>query len=273
MELALIPPTPLLLLNDAQRYQLMLPHMLKDQEYASAYWDYCQNNDKYVILDNGAAEQSPYETKALLAIAKQFMVDEMVVPDVMGDWNETVTAASLFAREWLNYWQRGLGNKPWKLGFVAQGKTAEEAIMCAISMYTHPLVGKLMDVVYVPRLLLSVNNHTARLRVAQHLHNFFRAQGVPMDIHFLGASTVWPAEVLHAADSGYVRSLDTSMPFVFSQKPFLGRVDNRDTWAQIPHRGSDSDYWTRTWDDEELDLVRHNVATLRGWAQTSPSRV
>jgi hypothetical protein len=99
MELALIPPTPLLLLNDAHKYQLMLPHMLKDQEYASAYWDYCQDNNKYVILDNGAAEQSPYETKALLAIAKQFMVDEMVVPDVMGDWNETVTAASLFARE------------------------------------------------------------------------------------------------------------------------------------------------------------------------------
>jgi hypothetical protein len=264
MELALIPPMGLLDYGFSTKYQLMLPHMLRNEKYAEFYYNLCLNHNRYVILDNGAAEQISYSGHALAIVAQQYLVDEMVVPDVLGDCDATIAKAVEFATMWRNHISSS-NNRPFKLGFVAQGTNVVEAVNCAISMGHISRVRPLMDVLYIPRLLVSSKEPHARLHVAAQLRNHF---GPDMPIHFLGASAIWPEEILHAANfPANIRSIDTSMPFVFAQEPYLGRVDHRETWTRIPHRTDDTEYWDHVWTERELEVVKHNVRVLSNWAR------
>lgn len=255
IECALIPPVAMLSYNKSQKFQLMLPHLIRDQKYRRSYRGYCNDEEKYVILDNGAAESVHPLNASLIKIAGDFGVDEVVAPDVLSDKNGTVVKTSHFLNALMNspLWEK----KDVKVGVVAQGFDHKEAFKC-VELLVNSYLGDRIGVVYIPRLLVNSNHLEARLLLAHAIH----VEWPHLEIHFLGASRLWLQEPLAMATATpFVRSIDTSVPFTeaFYSRP-LGknlqgkpRPDRYFGWA--------------TSSDIKLEIIEKNVRRYLGWTR------
>lgn len=260
MKLALIPPVQLLNYTEQTNTQLMLPHLLRNSKYAEHYKNLCSFPDQYVIMDNGAAEGSQFDAHQLCIIANEFQVDELVLPDVMGDWPATAGLGIQFLDQYDDF---GLSLDV-KLGVVAQGRNGKEAFECVREVVSHRPGD--IEVIYIPRLLVTPDDLMIRLTLAKEMNRYFADN---YEIHLLGASRHFPNELQIAAQYGdIIRSMDTSMPFVY------GRYQYRVTGeaAQViapPHREKDDDYFFRIWSATEELYAQYNVMDMLSWARGS----
>jgi hypothetical protein len=250
MELALIPPFQLLCDTYLTSMQMLLPHLLSNSEYITYYIAHCTDSDNVVIMDNGAAEQKFFQEENLIEIASGLRVSELVAPDVMADATGTIAMSHAFIQR-ARY--EGL-EVP--IGIVAQGKNLIDALRCA-----KELLATTSDIktVYIPRLLLKNERPYIRLKLAERIKQY----APEVDIHFLGASTLWCGEILEAARSGLVRSLDTSLPYVYARQRLLLEFDS----TPIKHRGGDDDFFTRIWNDDEVTVAKSNVQQVLNWSR------
>lgn len=253
MKLALIPPVELLEYTERSNMQLMLPHMLRNARYANLYGALCRDPKQYVILDNGAAEgEDTFDNEALRLIAENMGANELVVPDSLGNASETIASLDFFVEELGDTYPTEL---PFKLGVVAQGRGYEDALRCArIMIKAHPWI----EIVYIPRLLVNGANPSVRIKLARELHQLYPT----ITFHLLGASSLWSSEILQAAQCKFIRSMDTSMPFVYAQQKELVT-----SGYALPHRGDSKDYFHRIWLDTELSFVELNVRTMLRWSR------
>lgn len=102
-------------------YVMILAHLLKDGLYDQKYFN---KDNQYVILDNGLYEQSQVsndlETYIQLAETCGINIHEIVIPDVMFNYEETIR---LFEKniETIKKWQH-----KYRFMFVAQALTYDE---------------------------------------------------------------------------------------------------------------------------------------------------
>lgn len=102
-------------------YVMILAHLLKDGLYNQKYFN---KDNQYVILDNGLYEQSQVsndlETYIQLAETCGINIHEIVIPDVMFNYEETIR---LFEKniETIKKWQH-----KYRFMFVAQALTYDE---------------------------------------------------------------------------------------------------------------------------------------------------
>jgi hypothetical protein len=258
MELALIPPMYYLVHTWDMKYHLILPHLLENPGYSEYVEDVCRISDEFVILDNGLAENQQIKPVALIAIGTYYGVDEIVVPDVLGKREASVERAVDFMVELDRV--REDHDYPNSLAFVAQGETVAETTQCAVDYLDNSATGAHVATIMIPRRLVSPEQPHARLQVAQNLYN---AGLGGVNIHLLGASKYFPQELRVAArDYPFIRSLDTSMPYVFAQHGV--KVDSG---HMPPHRDSSQKYWGwRPPSQYHRDVVSHNVNTMKRWA-------
>jgi len=257
MKLAPIAPVDLLYTLERSNYQLMLPQLLRKERYAAFYAELCRDPEQYVILDNGAAEDEPFDFEALAVICQTMKPDELVLPDVYGDAAATLQLA-VECFDWFAESDEWEQMSSVKLGVVLTGKSPAQAFELLEQLYDR---GYVLDVVYMPRLLVQPNRLDARIDLAhrvQDLHSVMRRE-VP--IHFLGTSPLWAAEIRTAAKYvPFVRGVDTSMPFNYA----WGRVDlKHDPRKQVSRPEY---YFDLTFDDEQLALASLNLHTMQHWA-------
>jgi hypothetical protein len=213
MRLALIPPVSLLGATFRTDYQLMLPQLCDNPTYAGAYRSHCKDPRTYVILDNGAAEGHAPNKIELLQYANRFKVDEIVLPDVLGDMNKTLE----LSRECLDYMHMTTTIKQFNTMFVCQGADQFEFVERADIAARWPEVTS----IGIPRhTLVTCDNKLARVSIANILQSGERFN---KQIHFLGASPFSPTEAKLLADPSVttqrlVRGMDTSMPFNYAYK-------------------------------------------------------
>lgn len=251
MECALIPPVSLLAYNNDQRYQLMLPHLLNHSAtYKRKYKAYAKDRSKYVILDNGAAEGVKPRPDQLADLAIQYKVQEVVAPDVLGNYEQTVVDTHDFMR-----YARDLDFI--RLGIVAQGRNVQEAMWC-VAATLRSEHWRYVNVVYLPRLLVTPEQPQARISLAQAIHQ----RWPDLQIHFLGASRHWLQEALAASRTvPFVRSIDTSVPFteatygrLLGKTPTgLARPDDYFDWSPLT--------------DASREIVKKNVGRYIGWTK------
>jgi hypothetical protein len=207
MKLALIPPHDLSFCQVTD-YRLILPSSYDNEDHAYAVMRTRRRPGSFLMLDNGIAEGEAYPAKELFAQATQFMANEIVLPDVIGDWLGTMTAVGHFS-EYVDM------DGPFGFMGVIQGKNVPE--LCdMVSFY--------LDLPYVtsigiPRhLITSLEGGECpdiRLIMAKHI----RSQRSHIDIHLLGLNTHCINEMqLFGADyrTLSVRGVDTSAPFVYA---------------------------------------------------------
>ena len=248
MQTAIIPPIDLLTekLVESQEMYMFLPHLLDREEYR-AHITRCEG---YRILDNGAAEGTTYEFDALNSIAATFYIDEVVIPDVIGDCDLTIELA-----RWAGSAAKPQGVK-WMA--VVQGQKISEVLKCWREMLRLEWV----DVIGVPRHL-NKYHPTARFALIQSL----RQMSTPDEdffakpVHALGSHS-WVSEVAALARLGCVRSIDTSLPLHMAQ---LG--ESLRTAQEGQKRPAD--YFEHRWTQEEVVMARDNIRVFQHWA-TAP---
>ncbi|MGW8180763.1 MAG: hypothetical protein ACWGQW_18685, partial [bacterium] len=158
----------------------------------------------YVILDNGAAEGQTMSWNQMFNLATSWPVNEVVLPDKLRNAEFSITNALSAKKLGRQLRDRGI-----KLMAVAQGETLAEVMKC---IYAYAGMDYI-SVIGLPRVLNAQFRTTSRLRLAESLANDRDLHG--FELHCLGSHYPFPKEVYELAQLPNVRSMDTSMPWVY----------------------------------------------------------
>lgn len=225
--------------------QLMLPQMMKDDVYRYVYQKHCDDPDQFVILDNGAAEGVSFPLADLMHMAKAYGVDEVVLPDVIGDAEATrYKAQGAFLRlPWLH-------ESDLRLQYVVQGSTFDEFADEIEWAAFHSRI----DTIGIPRHAVStLNAEDARFELALQA---FEVNPVK-PVHLLGGSPVFPAEIGAYDWPKNVRSHDTSSPFNYAFNQTKLRSGD---FIRRPTK-----YFSLEWSAFDEECLKENVRDLLGW--------
>lgn len=204
MKLALIPPYSQMNTIYRTNYQLVLPEHLNNKLYQEAYITARRGGD-YLIMDNGAAEGELLSPGQLRSKALGLMVNEIVVPDVLGNMMETLQLVKEF-------FQLGVDHRFKYMG-VIQGQTLDECCACVEAYYEEH--GNI-TVLGIPRHLIDTcKDKTVRAQLALYIR-----QNCPgYQVHLLGTNPSYIKELRdHATEfhAAGVRGVDTSAPFNYA---------------------------------------------------------
>jgi len=250
VKLALIPPFAFagdMLLSN---YQLVLPECFRSDVYtAKVYAMRAQGRSDFIMLDNGAAEGNAWHPQALQAIAREFKVDEIVVPDMLGEKDGTLDLLEQYEKELTPDELREFRH----MG-VPQGQTEIEFMAC-IDAFAEKMW---IDTIGVPRhMLQTLGNKFARVRLANWI---IQRHPGRFKVHYLGSSAQMlnEAKMLQVA-TPWARGMDTSMPYYAA---FHG-IDISEPDPPIIARPEN--YFERAAFEFGRAYLEANLMTLKGW--------
>jgi hypothetical protein len=226
---------------------LAIPECLNCIDYVNLYKE-ASELKHHITLDNGAAEGPMADLEEFTRAADRMGVAEIVLPDIIGNKLKTITAVDNFLDRY------PFAGRKFQCMAVLHGNTMREAIQAARYYANHvPSVTTLG----LPRVLITLlESKSARIDLANVIERTFPKR---FQIHLLGASAYWPAEVRFVAKyAGHVRSMDTSMPFNFA---LANKRLTEPTKVVRPDK-----YFTTIHPDDRSQLVLENVYILKGWA-------
>jgi hypothetical protein len=255
--LALIPPHEYALasINKDQTY-LFLPQFLGDTDYKE-YVKTARNTARWTILDNGAFEGATIDGLDLVSLASYYSIDEVVVPDVLGDAEATLRSLGTLIEdldpdEWHNR----------RYAVVVQGTSYDECCSfidrVVMMKNTYALSG--LKTFCIPKHLgkttygNEITRSTIRLRLANYIHSKHTDR---FEVHFLGAMPNYIGELAHLQTYN-VRSVDTSMPYVYALA-----YEDLPKWKTPPDIERQEGYFDMVFDPHQKALADANVAYLR----------
>jgi DNA-binding Lrp family transcriptional regulator len=261
-ELILIPPFSLLSQSiGPSASHLLLPQLFEHHQEYRDYVKQAVTADTFSILDNGAFEKAAnYDGIYLVDLAKTVGISEVVVPDVLGDSEQTIAKFQEFIDE-LEY-------SEWNVRqymVVVQGKTYEDC--CAFIDEVIYMKGRYglggFTTLGIPKHLCKttegneIRRSSIRLRLANYIKSKYQYDR--FQIHFLGANPAWISEIAHLETYG-VRSIDTSMPYVYAFQDLDMSVpyvqDNYDLERQ-------EEYFDLVPDIDQQKLITTNINFMR----------
>jgi hypothetical protein len=251
MELAVIPPTPMLGHILAQPIHLCLAHLvLADDKYAE-YYRNRRSEKEYVILDNSAYEfERSLSVEELMEASKKIQPSEFVLPDVMCNKDETVAEVI-----------KALDAIQISIPFMAvpQGKNYYEWNECLEEILA--LGDPRIKTIGIPRVIDTWN----RFR-----YPMIKMIPETMNIHLLGWAGGTAASVPLVIEKLYpkrVRSIDTAKPIHYA----LANQAITDMFyaagVNAPTRGTD--YFNTSWIDFGVlaRRVRSNIEAMKGFVK------
>jgi hypothetical protein len=253
-----IPPFQMLDSTLSTYRHLMLPHLL-DYEVYSAHFSRVKGLGQYIILDNGMAEGVETSSDKLIEIAYKYKVDELVLPDVLGEAEATYDKVLDFMADYRN-------RVPVQtlLGYVLQGNSPGEVMTHYNRVCSNAKLHMRINVWYLPRLLVTPRHPNARISVAHHILSVEGNMRKP--IHFLGAAPSFISEAQSIRDvlKGRVRSMDTSAPYVYALegKSIAPGV--------VAHRNLER-YFTSLISPEVRQLAHQNCEVMNAWIGSQAS--
>jgi len=250
MQLALIPPRGLYKIAELTDMHLALAQISEDS-YMRQHERLGLNPDRFVIVDNGAAEGTPVGDALLIERAWRYHAKELVIPDHMGDKDLTLRRLKMFLTNWKDF-----HNRP-EVDFmgVVQGRNDLQIMRC---VEAYAATGE-VHTIGIPRILITqYKDPDVRIRLSRAIHQAFPAFG----IHFLGTNPEALPEVYRAASAApWVRSVDTSLPFNYA----LAGVKLSFTSPVI--KRPDNYFRTDFGSPMSFNYLRENVTTMIRWAR------
>lgn len=250
MKLAIIPPFSMLGATALSTYHLMLAQLADHPEYLKTY-QVARSMGDFIILDNGAAEGEQVDNEELLRVAQLVNPQEIVLPDVMRDPDATFEAI-------IKFMMQGYVRPEYRYMGVVQSAGSIQHARDMIDTYSEM---DWVDTIGLPRhLLQTCNDRTVRVNLALETAAQY---GNRFQIHLLGASPLWSAELEMAAKAlnhlDCVRGMDTSMPFNYGIKhtsvkgtDYIKRIDN---------------YFEYQPSDYERSIIMQNIIDMMEWAK------
>ena len=256
MKMIYIPPLQMITETGKSRLQLMLPHMTSHETYAR-HFHKAKGLGRYTILDNGAAEGVDITPARLSSTAWNYKVDELVLPDAMGDPERTLHLAIDFHAS-----ERHRIPVKTKLGYVLHGNNAMSTYETYLAL-RETVLFKWIRVLYLPRRLVTEDDPFARLAAARTI---LEVEGTAdRRIHFLGAAPTFLREPLHVTKQKLpIRSMDTSAPFVYA-------IRGRSVDTRMSIRREVDTYFGTPMSNATKELAMTNMTTMDGWASEEAS--
>jgi hypothetical protein len=210
-------------------YHLVLAqYVLEGFKYRDFYKD-CHDRGDFIMLDNGAAEEGTLTIDHLVKAAEDIHADEIILPDVMGEYAKTLDLA------FDSYVQSII--PPRKRAVVPQGNNIDEWMTCANYFVEN------MDF-----RTMCIPKHTERFPGGRlKILHAIKSLGWDTDynIHLLG---VWDNPVYEVAtvqtEFPWVRGIDTAAPFAWAQENVLLK--------STEHMGHISHVWGKSFNRETL---------------------
>lgn len=263
MQLAVISPTAFLS-QFASRgdIHLVLAHLVLQDP---AYRDFYRRESKYKILDNGAFELRRSLTPGeLLEAASMVKADEIVAPDVIGAKEATMHVVESFT------YAIKSKNLPYKIMAVPQGEDAFEWIECFVRFCKD----KWVDVVGIGyksclplKTLTSCLNRLGvesdtRLIVVQAASQ----TSARKTIHLLGGGSC-ANEIIYQSNFSTVRSMDTSLPYVYGKEKILLDVTGNE--IILRPEGKSINFQDDTLGEDQKSIIIQNIDIMKGFATSA----
>ena len=122
-KVAQIVPVSCLHMIQGNHYHMCLAHLVEASDEYTKFYRGMSEHGKYVLMDNGAAENSQLGVDELLAMYDKVKPTEIVVPDTLCDMEDTLKKMDSFVSEYGGiYWSND--EKGW--GYGVAPKSREE---------------------------------------------------------------------------------------------------------------------------------------------------
>jgi hypothetical protein len=255
MRAALIPPKGLYdTAMQSDIHLVLAQHTMTD--YVVNYM-YNVGDDDFVIVDNGAAEGNMVSFETLLQRAYAYGAEEIVLPDVIGDFSNTMLLVEHSLVQWKQSAVYGGLKFPQAMAVVQSNGASSEWQDCIRFFERFPQITTLG----IPRHFVDKDKwmrHQVLSWIKGHdLDKRFQ-------VHLLGTNPKFPAEVsVLAKDHSWVRSVDSSLPYNYA---IAGQP--LDAMPRKEPIGRPDGYFTeeRKYDQDQRALVIDNINTFMRWA-------
>lgn len=207
MKLAHIVPENMLQVTASNQYHMSLAHLIYANKRYRLFYKTMSALGRYVLMDNGAAEDSQLSVDQLFECWKWCHPTEMVLPDTLLNSDETFTKSA----EALKYFK----SKGVTANFMAvpQGKTLDEWVYCAEKLMTlNPTC------IGVSKFLtIATSDVDVRYKAVKELSNLVKKTGQEIEVHLLGCDA-GPSEVKQIHDDfEFVRGCDTALAYIYTK--------------------------------------------------------
>jgi hypothetical protein len=251
MKAALIPPKGFFGTVRASDYHLVLAQ-IKDPAYIYTYIDLVESGD-YIILDNGAAEGRTVKDEYLIQRAVQYGANEIVVPDVLGEPEQTLERAHKF---WEVAHSECFSTKRAKfMGVVQSQGDLGSMIKCVEGFAEMPIT-----TLGIPRHFVDKDKY-ARYNFLSWLRN--NGYDKRFEVHLLGTNPRFPTEICTLNEvHPWVRGVDSSLPYNYTIAGL--KLDGKN------HPDGGINRITGYFDVQQnidVSLLDANIATFMRWAR------
>lgn len=234
----------------------LAPYALTIPEYKQ-YFIKAKSKGRFIILDNGVAEDVLISDDKLVKLAIELKVDELVIPDVIGDYKKTKTKRIKFLDK---YYQK-LKDNNIKLMSVIQGKSIIEYQR----NYAELLIDDRIATVGIPFRMMYANFALTKstkegqcyLNRVIFVGNY--ARGYYKPIHLLGCNL--PIEMIVHSRMDLVRSMDSKLMMRYGMSKKMFTQDD----FQKPKQKV---YIDKAVTNDEIDIAVKNIEKLQkelGW--------
>ena len=200
--------------------------------------DWYKDSRNFKMLDNGAYEGKAIRMQELLDIARALKVDEVVIPDVIGNAKKTL--------ENIRSLRKAIAQE-FKVAAVPQGQTVTEFLECfkVVSCMDD------IDTICFPKWL-----SLTRPAVVHHLRQS-KQLSYKFEYHLMGLDN--PAELFLYRGQD-IRSVDTSMPFTYAYHYRTIELFEPVNLTRVPMR--------QQFDRKQLELLERNFKVLNDVVRT-----
>jgi len=208
----------------------------------------------FLMLDNGACEGHLVSNEELMQTANTYMVNEIVVPDVLCDMEATLNLVKGFQDVALN-------SPEFNYMGVLQGLTMAELLEC-LRMYAQM---SYISTIAIPRHVETTVGYGTRWRIVRHIREHYSfPQGPHYQIHLLGTNPAYINElIVHNRDyeDAGVRGVDTASPYYYAMN---GKLIKDLEGCKRP-----DDYYNHKFTKSEHQLAKANTSEVSLWTRGS----
>lgn len=257
MKFFTLPPTSNLdLMELGTAGHFCLAHLyISDQSYKEYFLEVRKRPGSFILLDNGAAEHSLVSEQVLLDIVEELKPDEVIAPDVLNDYNQTLANLEEFVDSMFN---RGL-SKHTSIFFCPQGDNMGEWM----KSYLYGLDCKEVSTIGLSKIALPHCMYKAKddqLIASSRKRTLLALDALGLivkPLHLLGAET--PLEFNSDPVYSKVRSTDSCISVWSAMNGQYWQRGEEGDFARIP---TPHDYFNRQMSSLELELAKSNIKFL-----------
>lgn len=233
-----------------------LAHLyLTNPAYKSYFLKVRRRPNSFILLDNGAAEHSLVSQQILLEIVEELKPDEVISPDVLNNYQQTLTNLEAFTEAMES---KGLLQHT-NIFFCPQGDNMEEWMKSYIRGLETPQVATIgLSKIALPHCMFKAKEDkliaTSRRLTLIALDALLL---IKKPLHLLGAET--PLEFTSHVVYSKVRSTDSCLSVWSAMNEQNWKQGNDSAFERIP---TPHDYFSRIMTEEQINLAKSNIKFL-----------